>query len=161
MRFVRSDVRDHVASQKNDHGPSYRCYGASQRRSCPKIIICEIFRVVRFSTFSTVSALFGHGLAWWMRSVLGGKPTAPASPWQNGFAERLIGSIRRECLDHIVVFGETHLRRILQPYAQYYNGVRTHRSLDKDAPAVRPVQRTGSIKSFPILGGLHRHYVRI
>jgi transposase InsO family protein len=89
------------------------------------------------------------------------KPTAPASPWQNGFAERLIGSIRRECLDHIVVLGETHLRRILQSYAHYYNGVRTHRSLDKDAPAVRPIQRTGSIKSFPILGGLHRHYVRI
>ena len=89
------------------------------------------------------------------------KPTAPASPWQNGFAERLIGSIRRECLDHIVVFGETHLRRILQSNAHYCNGVRTHRSLDKDAPAVRPVQRTGSIKSFPILGGLHRHYVRI
>ena len=62
------------------------------------------------------------------------KPTAPASPWQNGFAERLIGSIRRECLDHIIVLGEVHLRRILQSYADYYNGVRTHRSLDKDAP---------------------------
>ena len=80
------------------------------------------------------------------------KPTAPVSPWQNGFAERLIGSIRRECLDHIVVFGEAHLRRILRCYARYYNDVRTHRSLDKDAPVSRPVQRTGSIKSFPILG---------
>ena len=89
------------------------------------------------------------------------KPTAPASPWQNGFAERLIGSIRRECLDHIVVFGETHLRRILQPYAQYYNGVRTHRSLDKDAPISRSVQRTGIISSRPILGGLHHHCVRV
>src|SRR5215469_11677830 len=86
------------------------------------------------------------------------KPTAPVSPWQNGFAERLIGSIRRECLDHIVVFGEAHLRRILRSYARYYNDVRTHRSLDKDAPVSRPVQRTGSIKSFPILGGLHHHY---
>src|SRR5262245_64244423 len=60
------------------------------------------------------------------------KPIAPASPWQNGFAERLIGSIRRECLDHIVVLGEVHLRRILQAYAGYYNRIRTHRSLDKD-----------------------------
>ena len=89
------------------------------------------------------------------------KPTAPASPWQNGFAERLIGSIRRECLDHIIVLSEAHLRRILRSYADYYNGVRTHRSLYKDAPVFRPVQRTGSIKPFPILGGLHHHYVRI
>jgi transposase InsO family protein len=89
------------------------------------------------------------------------KPTAPASPWQNGFAERLIGSIRRECLDHVVVFGETHLRRILQSYARYYNDIRTHRSLDKDAPVSRPVQRTGTIKSFLILGGLHHHYARV
>ena len=89
------------------------------------------------------------------------KPTAPVSPWQNGFAERLIGSIRRECLDHIVVFGEAHLRRILRCYARYYNDVRTHRSLDKDAPVSRPVQRTGSIKSLPILGGLHHHDARV
>jgi len=89
------------------------------------------------------------------------KPTVPASPWQNGFAERLIGSIRRECLDHIVVFGEAHLRRILRSYACYYNDVRTHRSLDKDAPVSRPVQRTGIINSHPILGGLHHHYVRV
>src|SRR5262249_51373393 len=71
------------------------------------------------------------------------KPIAPASPWQNGFAERLIGSIRRECLDHFVVWGETHLRRILRTYARYYNDIRTHWSLDKDAPAFRPIQRTG------------------
>jgi transposase InsO family protein len=89
------------------------------------------------------------------------KPTAPASPWQNGFAERLIGSIRRECLDHIVVLGEAHLRRILRSYARYYNDIRTHRSLDKDAPTVRPVQRAGSIKTCPILGGLHHHYLRV
>ena len=79
----------------------------------------------------------------------------------HGFAERLIGSIRRECLDHIVVFGEAHLRRILRSYACYYNEIRTHRSLDKDAPASRPVQRTGIISSRAILGGLHHHYVRI
>ena len=89
------------------------------------------------------------------------KPTTPASPWQNGFAERLIGSIRRECVDHIVVLGEAHLRRILRSYARYFNDIRTHRSLGKDAPVSRPVQWTGIISSRPILGGLHHHYVRI
>jgi transposase InsO family protein len=89
------------------------------------------------------------------------KPTAPASPWQNGFAERLIGSIRRECVDHFVVLGEAHLRRILRTYARYYNDIRTHRSLDKDAPVSRPVQRIGIINSHAVLGGLHHHYVRV
>jgi len=89
------------------------------------------------------------------------KPIAPASPWQNGFAERLIGSIRRECLDHIIVLGEEHLRRILKNYADYYNSVKTHRSLNKDAPVSRPVQRTGVIGSRAILGGLHHHYARV
>ena len=87
------------------------------------------------------------------------KPIAPGSPWQNCFAERLIGSIR--CLDHFVVLGEAHLRRILGAYAAYYNVSRTHRSLDKDAPFSRPVQRAGSIHSYAILGGLHHHYVRV
>jgi transposase InsO family protein len=89
------------------------------------------------------------------------KPIAPASPWQNGFAERLIGSIRRECVDHFIVLGEAHLCRILQTYARYYNVIRTHWSLDKDAPVSRPVQRIGSIKSHAILGGLHHHYLRV
>ena len=88
------------------------------------------------------------------------KPTAAASPWQNGFAERLIGSIRRECVDHILVLGEAHLRRFLEAYARYYNDIRTHWSLDKDAPLTRPVQRTGIINSHAVLGGLHHHYVR-
>jgi transposase InsO family protein len=89
------------------------------------------------------------------------KPIAPGSPWQNGFAERLIGSIRRECTNHIVVLGETHLRRVLKSYARYYNEVRTHRSLGKDAPILRPVQTIGSIISHALLGGLHHHYVRV
>src|SRR6202790_4961034 len=88
------------------------------------------------------------------------KPITPASPWQNGFAERLIGSIRRECVDHIIVLGEVHLRRVLKSYADYYNCVRTHRSLNKDAPVTRQIQRIGSIKSHAILGGLHHHYAR-
>ena len=89
------------------------------------------------------------------------KPTAPAAPWHNGFAERLIGSIRRECVDHFVVLGDAHLRRILRSYARYYNDIRTHRSLDKDAPVSRPIQRIGFINSHAILGGLHHHYVRV
>jgi transposase InsO family protein len=89
------------------------------------------------------------------------KPIASGSPWQNGFAERLIGSIRRECVDHVVVLGEAHLRRILRKYAAYYNELRTHRSLDKDAPAHRAIQYVGRIVSAPVLGGLHHHYSRI
>jgi transposase InsO family protein len=89
------------------------------------------------------------------------KPIAAASPWQNSFVERLIGSIRRECLDHLIVLSEAHLRRILKNYADYYNGVRTHRSLNKDAPVSRPVRRSGFISSDALLGGLHHRYVRV
>ena len=89
------------------------------------------------------------------------RPTSPRSPWQNGYAERLIGSIRRECLDHVVVFGERHLRHVLHSYMNYYNETRTHLSLDKDAPLSRTVERAGRILCRPILGGLHHKYVRI
>ena len=89
------------------------------------------------------------------------RPTSPRSPWQNAYAERLIGSIRRECVDHIVVFGERHLRHVLLSYMSYYNGTRTHLSLNKDAPKSRTAQRTGRILRLPILGGLHHQYIRI
>jgi transposase InsO family protein len=88
-------------------------------------------------------------------------PIAPRSPWQNGHAERLIGSIRRECLDHVVVFGEAHLRRILAAYTGYYNELRTHLSLGKDAPSNRPIRRVGKLAARPILGGLHHQYCRM
>jgi transposase InsO family protein len=88
-------------------------------------------------------------------------PTSPRSPWQNGYAERLIGSIRRECLDHVVVVGEQHLRHILMAYMEYYNAVRTHLSLGKDAPVRRLIQRAGRIEVRPVLGGLHHQYGRI
>jgi putative transposase len=88
--------------------------------------------------------------------------TAPQSPWQNPFAERLIGSIRREYLDHVFVFGERHLRRILTSYLVYYHQARTHLSLDKDAPDGRPITPPvlGAIISIPEVGGLHHRYVR-
>jgi len=88
------------------------------------------------------------------------RPIAASSPWQNGYAERLIGSVRRECLDHVIVLGESHLRRVLRAYAAYYNEIRTHWSLGKDAPLSRPIQRIGRITSRAILGGLHHQYGR-
>lgn len=89
------------------------------------------------------------------------RPTAPRSPWQNAYVERVIGSIRRECLDHVIVFSEAHLRRIMHCYADYYNSARTHLSLDKDPPERRPVQASGIVRSIKWLGGLHHQYVRI
>src|SRR2546422_4530374 len=88
--------------------------------------------------------------------------TAPHSPWQNPFAERLIGSIRRECLDHVLVLGESHLRRILARYFSYYHPARTHLAPQKDSPRVRPVElpEAGRIVEIPEVGGLHHRYVR-
>jgi len=88
--------------------------------------------------------------------------TAPQSPWQNPFVERLVGSIRRDCLDHVIVLGEAHLRAILKSYFAYYHRARTHLSLGKDAPDQRPVQppSAGEIVAFPEVGGLHHRYER-
>jgi transposase InsO family protein len=88
------------------------------------------------------------------------KPIRPGSPWQNAFVERLIGSIRRECVDHMVVLGEAHLHRVLKSYARYYEA-RIHRSLSEDAPFPRAIERLGVITSQPVLGGLHHRYCRI
>jgi putative transposase len=88
--------------------------------------------------------------------------SSPSSPWQNPYAERLIGSIRRECLDHVIVFNQTHLRRTLARYVLYYHASRTHLSLEKDAPTPRRVQapEEGGVTSFPEVGGLHDRYER-
>ncbi len=88
--------------------------------------------------------------------------TAPASPWQNAYAERVIGTIRRECLDHEIILGEQHLRRTVKRYSDYYNRARTHLSLEKDAPSGRPVQSPahGAIRSRRHCGGLHHEYYR-
>ena len=85
------------------------------------------------------------------------RPISPGSPWQNPYVERLIGTVRRECLDRMLVFGEAHLRQILSSYEAYYNEVRTHLALGLG----RAVQRTGVVVVIPILSGLHHHYVRI
>ena len=89
------------------------------------------------------------------------RPTAPRLPWQNPYVERLIGSVRRDCTDHVIVFGATHLHRIMSAYATYYNQARTHLSLGKDAPVNRPIERIGRIVAQPIVGGLHHRYARI
>ena len=89
------------------------------------------------------------------------RPTSFRSPWQNGHTERVIGTIRRECLDHVIVVNDTHLRRVLSAYVQYYNDARTHGSLAKDSPHPRPIERTGTVTAHPILGGLHHRYARI
>jgi transposase InsO family protein len=88
--------------------------------------------------------------------------TAPRSPWQNPFCERLIGSVRRDCLNHVIILGESHLRKILARYFDYYHKYRTHLSLDKDAPERRPIQDAilGEVIEIPEVGGLHHHYER-
>lgn len=107
-------------------------------------------------------AIYGAAVIRRLRAMgIRDKPIAPGSPWQNGYAERLIGTIRRECVDHLIVFGEAHLRRILREYSAYYNGLRTHRALNQDTPVHRAVQTNGTIKSRPVLGGLHHQYCRI
>lgn len=89
-------------------------------------------------------------------------PTAPRSPWQNCYAERFIGSLRRECLDHVIVLNERHLGRMLSDYARYYNRTRTHLALDKDAPDPRSAHQRelGEVTAFPEVGGLHHRYER-
>ena len=88
---------------------------------------------------------------------------APRSPWQNAYVERLIGSIRRECLDHVMIVSDNHLRRLLASYFQYYHRWRTHLSLAMDCPEARPVQppEQGAVVAFPEVGGLHHHYERM
>ncbi len=89
------------------------------------------------------------------------RPVAPRSPWQNAYVERVIGSIRRDLLDHVIGMGDGHLRRLLRDYADYDNVYRTHLGLDKDTPLGRPVHDQGGITAVPKLGGLHHAYVRI
>jgi transposase InsO family protein len=105
---------------------------------------------------------FGYAFTSRVRAMgIRDRPISPGSPWQNGCAERLIGTLRRECLDQVIILSETHLRRILSAYAAYYNQARTHLALQKDAPLHRAVRRSGAIVAIPILAGLHHQYVRI
>jgi hypothetical protein len=110
------------------------------------------------ATRSTVRRSGSESLAWVSRRSCQLRPV----PWQNPYAERLIGSIRRDCLNHVVVLGEQHLRRVLAGYFAYYHGSRTHLSLAKDAPTPRRVHRVteGDVIAFREVGGLHHRYER-
>ena len=146
------DCRASKLSWPPGYGPRsqrYRCSEAFPWDEAPRYLIRDRDRIYGSVVTRRVRAM-----------GIRDKPTEPASPWQNGFAERLIGSIRPECLDHVIALGEIHLRRILKSYADYYNCDRTHRSLNKDVPVSRPVQPTGVISSRAILGGLRYYYGR-
>ncbi len=120
--------------------------------TAPKYLLCDR------------DAVYGEGFQRRIKS-LGVEQvlTAPRSPWQNAYAERVIGSIRRECLDHVLVFSEGHLRRLLASYFHYYHRWRTHLSLAMDCPDARRVQPPdqGAVVAFPEVGGLHHHYERL
>jgi putative transposase len=116
----------------------------------PRYVVHD--RDAAFSAWTTTAAAIG------IEEIL----TAPRSPWQNAYAERLLGSIRRECLDHIIIINERGLRRVLAAYDEYDSKSRTHLALNKDAPVSRPVDTPadGEIVAIPCLGGLHHHYER-
>jgi transposase InsO family protein len=118
-------------------------------RDAPKYLIRDRDRVYGSTVCDQLKA-FG------IQEVL----TAPASPWQNGYVERLIGSIRRECLDHFVILNARHLKRTLGSYFEYYHRSRTHLALRKDCPIPRAVLDDGKIVRIPYLGGLHHCYTR-
>ena len=106
--------------------------------------------------------VYGHSYRTFLAAAgIRDSPTTPHSPWQNAYVERLIGPIRRECLDHIIILNAEHLRRVMKNYAEYYNSSRTHLSLDKNSPLPRPIQSGGLIKSLSVLGGLHHRYSKI
>jgi transposase InsO family protein len=107
-------------------------------------------------------AVCGHVVRRRLRALsIRDRPTAPRSPRQNAYVERLIGSIRRECLDHVIVLVESHLRQIVSLYASYHNEARTHLTLAEDAPISRPIERYGRLTAEPMVGGLHHRYARM
>src|SRR4030081_2160632 len=130
----RSTWSSDVDRPPRDGAPScVTTHRTSPPWTAPRYLICDR------------DCVYGTAVTRRMRTMgIRDKPIAPGSPWQNGFAERLIGSIRRECVDHVLVLGEAQLRPILTKYAAYYNELRTHRSLDKDAPVHRAIQHVSS-----------------
>ena len=147
-------------------GPPSQGWKTFLRNHAEGIVAMDLF-VVPTISFRLLYGLLimGHDrrqILWFGVSIgIRDRPTSFRSPWQNAYAERLISSIRRECIDHVVVFGERHLRHVLLSYINYYNGTRTHLSLNKDAPISRAAENAGRIICRPILGGLHHHYGRM
>jgi len=120
--------------------------------SAPKYLIRDRDKIYGANFFRRVRAMG-------IEQVL----TAPRSPWQNPYCERVIGTLRRECLDHVIILGEQHLRRILRKYLEYYHSSRTHLALDKDAPEPRERESMdeGEVTALPMAGGLHHRYARV
>jgi transposase InsO family protein len=167
---AQSTVAKYMARKRNDD-PSGQSWAAFLRNHAPQTAAMDLFVVptigfdvlyalvivrlarreliwVNVTAHPTAEWIYGNVVRRRVRAMgIRDKPISAGSPWQNCFAERLIGSIRRECVEHLIVFGEQHLRRVLRSYALYYNDIRTHRSLNKDAPLSRPVQRVGRIVS--------------
>ena len=175
LRHQLNVLRRAAPSKRRWHREGFRFSGGWKSRSRgghPKIP-AEVCRLIREMSVTNPlwgaprylirdrDAVYGHVVRRRLQATgVRDRPAAPQSPWQNAYAERLVGSIRRDCLDHVIVFGEAHLRRILKAFANYYNGIRTHLSLKKDAPFARSIERNERIASLPILGGLHHRYCR-
>jgi transposase InsO family protein len=151
--FLSHDRRRIILFNVTDHPTSD--WAAQQLRN----IFCDVdpLRFLIRDRDKKIGDLFND--TW---SALGIRPilTAYRSPWQNGYVERLIGSIRRECLDHLIVLNETNLRGILQSYFRYYNAQRTHLGINKDSPEPRGAQAEGEIDKVSVLNGLHHYYSR-
>ena len=144
-KIVHVNVTDHPTSAWATHQLTNAFYD----EETPKFLIRDRDKIFGRVFTESVSALG-------IRPIL----TAYRSPWQNGYVERVIGSIRRECLDHLIVVNETHLRGILQNYIHYYNTQRTHLGIGKDSPQPREVQGSGKIDKAAVANGLHHFYFR-
>jgi hypothetical protein len=147
-RIVRFDVTQHPTAG----WLSRQVTEAFPWDTAPRYLLCD-----RDASYGTV---FSKRVA---AMVITEVITAPRSPWQNAYVERVIGSIRRECLDHLVIFNERHLRCVLSSYFEYYHGSRTHLSLMKDSPDPRPIELPdrGRVIACPRVGGLHHRYRRL
>jgi hypothetical protein len=180
---AQSTVSKYMARSGTPRSQNWKTFLRNHAQAIAAIDLCLWFEVTRHPTaewlarqiteaFPWSSApvylvrdndrAYGHVFKSRVRAMgIRDRPISLASPWQNGCAERLIGTLRRECLDQVVIFSEMHLRRVLSAYAAYYNQARTRLALQKDAPLHRAVQRSGTILAIPILAGLHHQYGRI
>jgi transposase InsO family protein len=139
-----------VTARPSAHWIARQLTGARGWQQAPRSIVRD--RDCVYGALSSIERLRAMGIR--------DRPISPRSPWQNGYSEMRIGSIRRDCLDHVVVFGERHLRHLLSSYQKYYNEARTHLSPHKDPPIPRVVQNVGCTLAVPVLGGLHHQYFR-
>ena len=148
------------------HGRRHLLWFAVTRHPTPEWLAQQIVEAFPWHTAPTHllrdnDGAYGQAFTRRVRAMgIRDRPISPRSPWQNPYVERLIGTLRRDCLDHMLIFSERHLRRVLTLYSLYYNETRTHLGLGKDAPLRRTLQRSGTIVTTPILCGLHHRYAR-